>query len=198
MTRTCVGCHAESAATELVRIVLGPDGTLAPDPRGGSFGRGAWLHPRPECVARAARGISRALHAEVKTDAEELSRLIRLAGMRRLLGLVGSAWRAKKAALGATAVEEVLKKGEKCLVVVATDAQAAASGHGVLRAAALGRALAVSTKAELGQALGRNEVGVVAILDEGFETPLREAAALSELRPPARGSRSEPRVTEAG
>jgi ribosomal protein L7Ae-like RNA K-turn-binding protein len=109
--------------------------------------------------------------------------------MRRLLGLVSSAWRAKKAAVGATAVEEALANGEKCLVLVATDAQAAAAGHGVARAVALGRVLALSTKAELGAALGRAEVGVVAILDESFERPLREAAALSELTVPGPRSR---------
>jgi predicted RNA-binding protein YlxR (DUF448 family) len=185
MTRTCVGCHAEADASELVRVVLGPDGALAPDPRGGAFGRGAWLHPRPECLVRAVpRGVARALRAEVKTNAEEFSALMRGAGMRRLLGLVGSAFRAKKAVVGATAVEEVLANGEKCLVLVATDAQAAAAGYGVARAVALGRALAASTKVELGAALGRAEVGVAAILDEGFERPLREAAALSELRVP--------------
>ena len=52
------------------------------------------------------------------------------------------------------------------------------------RAVALGRALAVSTKVELGEVLGRSEVGVVAILDEGFDGPLREAALLSELHVP--------------
>jgi predicted RNA-binding protein YlxR (DUF448 family) len=199
MTRTCVGCHASAEAGELVRVVLGPDGALAPDPRGGSFGRGAWLHPRPECLVRAVpRGVARALHADVKTNAEEFSGLMQRAGMRRLLGLVSSAWRAKKAAVGATAVEEALANGEKCLVLVATDAQAAAAGHGVARAVALGRVLALSTKAELGAALGRAEVGVVAILDESFERPLREAAALSELRLPApRAGRAHARM-EAG
>ena len=200
MTRTCVGCHAEVASEELVRVVLGPDGTLVPDPRGGAFGRGAWLHPRPECLVRAVpRGLARALKAEVRANAEEFSSLMRKAGMRRLLSLVGAAFRAKKAAVGATAVEEVLDRGRDCLVLVATDAQAAASGPGVARAAARGRALALSTKVELGGALGRAEVGVIAILDEGFERPLREAAALSELSVSASSrSRRQASPMEAG
>jgi predicted RNA-binding protein YlxR (DUF448 family)/ribosomal protein L7Ae-like RNA K-turn-binding protein len=199
MTRTCVGCHTEAPSNELVRVVLGPDGALVPDPRGGSFGRGAWLHPRPECLVRAVpRGVARALRAEVRTNAEEFSGLLRSAGMRRLLGLVGSAYRAKKAAVGATAVEEALSTDKPCLVIVATDAHAAASGRGVARAVALGRALATSTKTELGAALGRAEVGVVAILDDGFEAPLREAAALSELRVARSRSRHEHTWTEAG
>lgn len=187
MKRTCVGCHAEVDAAELVRIVLGPDGELVPDPRGGAFGRGAWIHPRPECLTRAVpRGVARALKANVKTDAGELASAMRRAGVRRLLGLVGAAWRARKAAVGATAVEEVLEKRDDCLVLVATDAQSAAAGPGVTRAVGRGRALAASTKADLGGVLGRAEVGVVAILDVGFERPLREAVALSELLLPLR------------
>jgi predicted RNA-binding protein YlxR (DUF448 family)/ribosomal protein L30E len=198
MTRTCVGCHLPAEAAELVRVVLGPDGALAPDPKGGSLGRGAWLHPRPECLVRAVpRGVARALKAEVKSNAEEFSGLMRRAGMRRLLGLVSSAWRAKKVAVGATAVEDVLATGDTCLVLVATDAQAAVAGYGVARAVALGRTLAAATKVELGGALGRAEVGVVAILDEGFERPLREAAALSELRVPGPRSRGAHAPMEA-
>jgi predicted RNA-binding protein YlxR (DUF448 family)/ribosomal protein L7Ae-like RNA K-turn-binding protein len=198
MTRTCVGCQVAAPAGELVRVVLGPDGVLAPDPRGGAFGRGAWLHPRPECLVRAVpRGVARALRSEVRTSAEEFSVHLRRAGIRRLLGLVGSAWRARKAAVGATAVEELLATGRDCLVVVATDAHAAAAGYGVSRAVALGRALAASTKVELGEALGRTEVGVVAILDRGFEAPLREAALLSELDVPRVRPRREPAFKEA-
>jgi hypothetical protein len=181
-----------------VRVVLGPDGELAPDPRGGAFGRGAWIHPSPQClVGGVPRGVARALKAEVRTSPEQFAILLRRAGIRRLLGLVGSAWRARKAAVGATAVEEVLATGQDCLVVVATDAHAAAAGYGVSRAVALGRALAASTKVELGGALGRAEVGVVAILDRGFDAPLREAAMLSELDVPRGHSRREPALKEA-
>lgn len=199
MTRTCVGCQATGSPSELVRVVLGPEGELVPDPRGGTFGRGAWLHARPECLVRAIpRGVSRALKAEVRTNAEEFSELLRRAGIRRLLGLVSSAWRAKKAAIGKAAVEEVLAKGEGCLVVVARDAHAAASGYGVTRAVALGRALAAATKTDLGGALGRDEVGVVAILDKGFEAPLREAAQLAELSVPRSRSRRDDAPEVAG
>jgi hypothetical protein len=94
-------------------------------------------------------------------------------------------------------VEQALSTDEPCLVIVATDAHAAASGRGVARAVALGRALAASTKTELGAALGRDEVGVVAILDDGFESPLREAAALAELRVLPSRSRRGHSATEA-
>ncbi|WP_181784077.1 YlxR family protein [Pseudonocardia pini] len=52
--RTCVGCRAREQATGLLRVVA-VDGASVPDPRGRLPGRGAWLHPRPECLDRAER-----------------------------------------------------------------------------------------------------------------------------------------------
>ncbi|HVX70566.1 MAG TPA: YlxR family protein, partial [Mycobacteriales bacterium] len=44
--RTCVGCRVKAAKSELLRVVA-VAGTLTPDPRGTSPGRGAHLHPDP-------------------------------------------------------------------------------------------------------------------------------------------------------
>ncbi|HEY9414092.1 MAG TPA: YlxR family protein [Pseudonocardia sp.] len=52
--RTCVGCRLRSSATGLLRVVA-VDGVLTPDPRRRLPGRGAWLHPDPECLDRALR-----------------------------------------------------------------------------------------------------------------------------------------------
>lgn len=56
---------------ELLRVVLA-DGDLIPDPRRRMPGRGAWIHPQPECLAKAEkrRAFPRALRAagEVATD----------------------------------------------------------------------------------------------------------------------------------
>jgi len=119
MERTCVGCRASVEASELVRLVLGPDGSLAADPRGGAIGRGAWVHPTQECVRRAVpRGVSHALRTNVKATADELLNELALAGRRRALALIASAGRAKKAAAGATAVTEAIERGLAEVVVV--------------------------------------------------------------------------------
>ncbi|MBW0093179.1 YlxR family protein [Pseudonocardia sp. KRD-184] len=52
--RTCVGCRTRSQADDLLRVVA-EHGALVPDPRRRFPGRGAWLHPDPECLHRAER-----------------------------------------------------------------------------------------------------------------------------------------------
>ena len=200
MERTCVGCHASAEANELVRLVLGPDGSLVADPRGGAIGRGAWVHPTAECVRRAVpRGVSHALKTQVKTTADELLTELAAAGRRRALALLASAGHAKKAAAGATAVTEVLERELAAIVIVATDARAGAELSLVAAALASSHAVRFGTKAELGTALGRGDTGVVAILDPGIGASLRRATALLELPSPrqARGSK-DALVTETG
>ena len=58
MVRTCVGCRGRAARHELLRVVVADDGTgpvLVPDPGRRLPGRGANLHPTPDCLAQALR-----------------------------------------------------------------------------------------------------------------------------------------------
>ncbi|MGR7023359.1 YlxR family protein [Geodermatophilus sp. URMC 62] len=52
--RTCVGCRERAPVTDLLRVVLRA-GALVPDPRRRHPGRGASLHPTPECLRAAER-----------------------------------------------------------------------------------------------------------------------------------------------
>ncbi|WP_322919590.1 YlxR family protein [Nocardioides renjunii] len=67
--RTCVGCRARAAASELLRVVAGSDAegrpALVPDPDRRAPGRGAHLHPTTECWELAARrrALPRALRS---------------------------------------------------------------------------------------------------------------------------------------
>lgn len=230
--RTCVGCaervplqRADAAAMTLVRLVLGPGGEVAVDAGAGGFGRGVHVHPRPDCVERAAlRGLARSAKAKVtlvwndepivgtdsgsesKSD-ESLSKsnngLVPLepaslaAAMiraieRRALGLLLAAARAHKVAPGADAVTGAVGRGEAHLVVVATDAAAAAELPAVRRAVTDGRAVAWGTKQVLAASCSSaasskriEGLGVVAILDDRIAAALRAAvhaaAALSSL-----------------
>ena len=68
--RTCVGCRAKAAASELLRVVAGSDAegrpALVPDPDRRAPGRGAHLHPTTECYELAVRrkAFGRALRVQ--------------------------------------------------------------------------------------------------------------------------------------
>ena len=75
--RTCVGCRKRSAKIELLRVVaddLGDGPEAIPDPRGRAPGRGAHLHPTPECLelARRRRALTRALRAPAGLGSKRL------------------------------------------------------------------------------------------------------------------------------
>ncbi len=84
MARTCVGCRRRDVRSALLRVVAERSDTgehlasLAPDPRLRLLGRGAWLHPTPECLALAVRrkAFGRALRVKVPLDVADVSAYI--------------------------------------------------------------------------------------------------------------------------
>ena len=70
--RTCVGCGEKLPATALVRLRLAEGGVVIDRERSG--GRGAWLHTREACLARAAkrRSFDRAFRKPVVVDESRL------------------------------------------------------------------------------------------------------------------------------
>ncbi|MDG3010946.1 YlxR family protein [Rhodococcus sp. D2-41] len=77
--RTCIGCRSRAQATELLRIVAREAGPgaflLVPDPRRRLTGRGAWLHPTPECLVQAERrrAFGRALRVSGQPGTEAVA-----------------------------------------------------------------------------------------------------------------------------
>lgn len=182
----------------MVRLILAPDGDVVADLAGGHFGRGAWIHPQPECISKAApRGLAKSFRAEVKIRPAELTLRLRRAADARVVGLLASGARARLLALGSTPVKEALDNGGAHLLIVATDARAAASAPWVERVVAQGQALAWGNKDVIGSATGRAEVAVVAVLDEGLAAALRGAIGISQM-PMPRAERGTSRVTEVG
>ncbi|MEB4208668.1 YlxR family protein [Mycobacterium sp. 94-17] len=56
--RTCVGCRKRELAAELLRVVAVPTGNdfaVVVDTAHSLPGRGAWLHPGPQCAQQAIR-----------------------------------------------------------------------------------------------------------------------------------------------
>ena len=64
--RTCIGCRIRDEKHRLIRIVV-RDRSVAVDLQQTQPGRGAYLHPRPECFERALkrRSLGRALRSEI-------------------------------------------------------------------------------------------------------------------------------------
>ena len=217
--RTCVGCGERVALDApgvasphvghvghagLIRLILGPGGIVAVDPGDGGFGRGAHVHPRPDCLTKAAqRGLARAnrgriegIHvspegqepapAEGAAPAEDaslspltpatLARAIRQAMNRRVQGLIRAAVRSRAAAIGADAAAAARERGAP-RGGVAGGAAAGAAQTQVQAAIAAGRAVAWGTKVELGALAGGQREQGVAVL---AITSGRLAAAIAE------------------
>ena len=67
--RTCVGCRARASRSALIRVVVS-NGEFVFDERALLPGRGAWLHPTPECLHAALRrkAFARALRVSPALD----------------------------------------------------------------------------------------------------------------------------------
>ncbi|WP_372984734.1 YlxR family protein [Microbacterium sp.] len=67
--RTCVGCRTRAPRAALLRVVSQND-ILILDERAVLPGRGAWIHPTPECVDAALRrrAFGRALRVSSDLD----------------------------------------------------------------------------------------------------------------------------------
>jgi predicted RNA-binding protein YlxR (DUF448 family) len=65
--RTCVGCRSKAAKADLVRVARDPEGRVTVDQPGRLGGRGAYVHRKEECLARASRSgaLERALKARL-------------------------------------------------------------------------------------------------------------------------------------
>ncbi len=191
-TRTCVGCGVRVAKDrvreELVRLVLVEEegGLRAHVDLGGSnVGRGSWVHARPTCWDDAcARGLARSAKAKVSAEPARLGLELREQAARRIRSLLGAAVRSGLCVVGSDASRDALRKGACVLLLVAKDAAAASKHPEVEQAARDGAAVAYGTKALLGEALGRTEVGVIAVCDDGMAATLRHTIALSETFDP--------------
>ena len=75
--RQCVGCREMKEKRQLIRVVKSPEGTVSLDFRGKLPGRGAYVCPKADCLAKArkTKALERAfdtqLPAQVYEELEE-------------------------------------------------------------------------------------------------------------------------------
>ena len=71
--RRCTGCNEQKPKKELVRVARSPQGEIALDRVGKMPGRGAYLCPSAQCLAKArkAKRLERALDAQIPPEVYE-------------------------------------------------------------------------------------------------------------------------------
>ena len=76
VTRRCLGCHSVDTTTNLVRCVA-RDNRVIVDWKAREAGRGAWVHPRRECIesSQSKRAWSRALKQSASLDLTALAEI---------------------------------------------------------------------------------------------------------------------------
>ena len=126
--RTCILSRRTASREELIRLALGPDGTVAPDVRARAPGRGAWVGvSRAELDEANAKGrlkgaLSRAFKTgdvKVPTDlGERIEGALRQATLDRL----GMEARSGNLINGSDKVEIAARQGNVQLLIHASDA----------------------------------------------------------------------------
>jgi predicted RNA-binding protein YlxR (DUF448 family) len=184
--RTCILTRASGPRTSLIRLALGPDGTVAPDVRARAPGRGAWIGvDRATLEAAQRKGkLKGALVRAFKTSAvevpEDLSERIEAALRQTVLDRLGLEAKAGHLVVGGEKIETALRRGQVHLLIHANDAGADGTGK-------LAQALRVGTdgqereglvfpadRAILSLALGRQNVVHAALLDRAAATRVRD------------------------
>ncbi|MGE5720966.1 MAG: DUF448 domain-containing protein, partial [Sphingomonadales bacterium] len=183
--RKCVltGTHAPREA--LIRLALGPDGSVAPDVRARAPGRGAWIGvTRAELEAAQAKGrlkgaLLRAFKVPSLSIPEDLGARTEAALRQATLDRLGLEARAGTLITGSERIAVAARRGEVRLLIHASDA--GADGCAMLDQAwraGGGEGQGVVFPAErtiLSLALGRQNVVHIAILDRAAEARVRDA-----------------------
>lgn len=158
--RRCLVTGEERPKAELVRFVIGPDGTVVPDVDGRLPGRGLWTLAQRDIVAAAVarRLFSRAAKRAVSTDPDLPDRVAALL-LRRCVDGLGLARRAGQAVAGFEQVRSWLDRDRCGALVVAADA----SSEGRRKLGTDLPVAAVLGAGELGAAFGREALTYVGV-----------------------------------
>jgi uncharacterized protein len=191
--RRCLVTREVKGQDQMIRFVLDPGGHVVPDVDGRLPGRGMWLSADRNVLdkAVAANLFARAARAPVRAEADLAGQVERVL-VGRALDCLGLARRAGQVTMGFEQVRACLRSSAAGVLIAASDS--AADGRGKLRR--LAGDLPVITafsRAELGQALGREGLVHVAVapgrLAQRLLCYVRRLAGFrpSVLAPPLRG-----------
>ena len=185
--RTCILTRRKGTKDELIRLALGPDGSVHPDVRARAPGRGAWIGvTRADLDDANARGklraaLQRAFKTNDVTVSADLGERVEQALRQTALDRLGMEARAGNLINGADKVENAARAGKAALLIHAGDA----SDDGRRR---LDQAWRVGGGAQQGvifpldrtilsMALGRENVVHVALTDPAAASRVRHALA---------------------
>jgi len=185
--RTCILTRRKGTKNELIRLALGPDGSVHPDVRARAPGRGAWIGvTRADLDDANARGklraaLQRAFKTNDVTVSADLGERVEQALRQTALDRLGMEARAGNLINGADKVENAARAGKAALLIHAGDA----SDDGRRR---LDQAWRVGGGAQQGvifpldrtilsMALGRENVVHVALTDPAAASRVRHALA---------------------
>jgi len=181
--RMCVGCGNRAERDGLVRLVVAPSAPFVAVDLGRRLdGRGVSVHLRRRCIRAALQrgALARALRGVAEIEPESIERMVDQQLTRRVRGLLSSALRIRRIAVGAEAVRAELEATRGDLLVVAEDARGRATELAKM-ATAIGCATATwGTKASLGEAFSRQELGVFLVTDRGIARAILECLAQIE------------------
>jgi predicted RNA-binding protein YlxR (DUF448 family) len=185
--RTCTLSRRKGTKDELIRLALGPDGSVAPDVRARAPGRGAWIGvTRAELDEANAKGkLKPALQRAFKTSEvavpADLGARTEAALRQTALDRLGMEARSGKLVNGAERVEAAARAGKVHLLIHAADAgedgrrsldQAWRVGGGEPQGV-----IFPEPRTILSMALGRENVVHIALTDPAAASRVRHALA---------------------
>lgn len=175
--RSCIACRQVLPKADLLRFVQAPDLALVPDLQGKLPGRGAYTCMKRGCVvqALARKQFSRAFKGEVLLPpADELIRQIIGLMESRVASYLALANKAGKIVSGNEQVMDFLRKGNKGVLVLASDISADIGEKLIQTAKRSGMdCFMFSTKDALGALLGKGLRSALIVADRGFLEVLR-------------------------
>lgn len=183
--RKCILSGTHDSRDTLIRLALGPDGSVAPDVRARAPGRGAWIGVDRAALEQAqAKGkLKGALVRAFKTSEiaipEDLGERIEAALRQNALDRLGLEARAGTLITGSDKIEIAARRGEVRLLLRASDA-GEDGGRKLDQALRVGEGggetmVFPAERAILSLALGRQNVVHIALIDRAAAARVRHA-----------------------